>query len=174
MATFVLTVIGDDKSGLVDALAGVVDTHNGNWTTSQMSQLAGKFAGIVMVTIPNPSADAFVAALAPLEQTGLLDITVEQTGAAPPEPSTVLLLDLLGQDQPGIIADLSGALAERNVSIAELRTETRSAPMAGGLLFEAHAVLHVPPEETLESLTACVEEVAETLMLDIELSAESA
>ena len=49
MATLVLTVIGDDRAGLVNALADVVTAHGGNWERSQLAELAGKFAGIVLV-----------------------------------------------------------------------------------------------------------------------------
>src|SRR5215510_7265224 len=50
--SLVLTVIGDDRVGLVQALADAVSTHGGNWEQSQMAELAGKFAGIVVVTVP--------------------------------------------------------------------------------------------------------------------------
>ena len=45
MPTFVLTVLGDDRPGLVDSLSGVVAAHHGNWERSQMARLGGKFAG---------------------------------------------------------------------------------------------------------------------------------
>ena len=45
MATLVLTVIGDDRAGLVNALAEAVTAHGGNWERSQLAELAGKFAG---------------------------------------------------------------------------------------------------------------------------------
>ncbi len=52
MTPLVLTLIGDDRAGLVSAVAGAVSEHGGNWDRSQMAELAGKFAGIVLVTIP--------------------------------------------------------------------------------------------------------------------------
>ena len=47
----VLTVIADDKPGLVETLAEVIADHKGNWLESSMSQLAGKFAGILRVSV---------------------------------------------------------------------------------------------------------------------------
>ena len=98
MATLVLTVIGDDQSGLVNALSVVVADHGGNWDRSQMARLGGKFAGIVMITVPDRSASALLADLEPLEHDGLLDITVEtaipESGS---DPSIELLLDKLGK-----------------------------------------------------------------------------
>lgn len=172
MATLVLTVIGDDRSGLVDALAEIVEAQGGNWAKSHMAELGGKFAGIVMVTVPDAQAQAFEAALEPLSSRGLFDITVTAAdpsgSAADTDNGTEFELSLLGPDQPGIVHDLSAALAERNVSIAELRTELREAPMAGGLLFEAHALLIAPPGSAADELQDCIESLEAELMVDIE------
>ncbi len=58
MATFILTVLGDDRPGLVSALSAPISAHGGSWERSQMSRLAGKFAGIVLVAVPDARADA--------------------------------------------------------------------------------------------------------------------
>ena len=59
----VLTVIGDDKPGLVESLADVIAENSGNWLESSMSQLAGKFAGILRVSVADESADKLIAEL---------------------------------------------------------------------------------------------------------------
>ncbi len=47
MATYlVLTIIGEDRPGIVELLAKIISDHSGNWLESSMSQLAGKFAGV--------------------------------------------------------------------------------------------------------------------------------
>ncbi len=173
MATLVLTVIGDDRSGLVDALAEIVEAQGGNWAKSHMAELGGKFAGIVMVTVPDAKSSAFEAALEPLTSKGLFDVTVTAADGpadpvAGPQAGTEFELSLLGPDQPGIIHDLSAALAERNVSIAELRTELREAPMAGGMLFEAQALLIAPAGAAPAELQECIEALEAELMVDIE------
>jgi glycine cleavage system regulatory protein len=45
--SLVLTVIGDDRPGLVERLSAAIGKHGGNWLQSSMSHLSGKFAGIV-------------------------------------------------------------------------------------------------------------------------------
>jgi hypothetical protein len=42
-ASLILTVIGDDRPGLVGELSAVISAHQGNWLESSMAQLAGKF-----------------------------------------------------------------------------------------------------------------------------------
>jgi glycine cleavage system regulatory protein len=174
MATLVLTVIGDDRSGLVSALSGVIAEHGGSWERSQMARLAGKFAGIVLVAVPDDHAEALIGALGPLGTQGLLDVTVERAADEVPLSTdlTRLSLELVGADRPGIVHDISQALAARQVSIEELHTTTREAPMVGGMLFEATATLLAPPTVPITDLQAVLEQLANELMVDISLSAD--
>ncbi|MCP4308086.1 MAG: hypothetical protein GY926_02470 [bacterium] len=171
MATLVLTAIGDDHAGLVRALSGVVADHGGNWEKSHMAHLAGKFAGIVLVNVPDDNTEALIRDLKPLEARGLLDITATVSQpTAETEDMSRLHLELVGLDQPGIVRDISDALANRNVSIEELETETSSAPMDGGTLFKANATLVLPDGVTAEALSDVLEDLAGELMVDIELN----
>lgn len=173
MASLVLTVIGDDRSGLVDALSGVVTRHGGNWDRSHMARLAGKFAGIVVVEVADGHADALIADLASLEAEALLEITVERAGdTADDRDVSYLALQLIGQDRPGIVHEIAHALATHGVSIEELETATMSAPMAGEQLFEATAVLRARSDVPLDELRTTLESLANELMVDIDLSPE--
>ena len=76
MATLVLTVIGNDKSGLVDALAEPIATHGGSWDRSHMARVAGQFAGLVVVSVPDDRVAGLTASLDALNAQGLLDVQV--------------------------------------------------------------------------------------------------
>ncbi|MGI9608320.1 MAG: glycine cleavage system protein R, partial [Acidimicrobiales bacterium] len=158
MAQMVITVIGDDRAGLVDALSEVVARHGGNWDRSQMAELAGKFAGIVLATVPDLAVQAVVADLEAVEATGLLDITTEvgDTSTTDDDGRIRLALRLLGQDHVGIVHDISHALAQHGVSIEGLTTEVVPAPM-GGSMFRAEAALAAPANVALEDLEAALE-----------------
>ncbi len=169
MVSYVLSVLGDDRAGLVDALSGVVSAHGGNWERSHMTQLAGKFAGVVLVTVPSTQSDRFLEALAPLEEQGLLDISVE-AGHMPDMPdSPPMRIELVGNDHPGIVHEVSHLLAQHNVSIDDLQTWTSDAPMHGGTLFHAVAVVRPPAGLTVAELTESLEMLATDLMVDIEV-----
>ena len=174
MTTLVLTVIGDDRSGLVSALSGAIADHDGSWERSQLARLAGKFAGIVVVTVPADRADALIEALRPLGTQGLLEVRVERGSEDEPPDTGVtrLTLELLGADRPGIVHDISLVLAARQVSIEDLHTATREAPMAGGVLFEATATLLAPAAVAIDELQAELEELANELMVDLSLSVD--
>lgn len=172
MAQLVLTAIGDDRAGLVTAMSDVVAAHGGNWERSQMAELAGKFAGIVLVTVPEDRVDELVVALAGLKEQGLLDVRADPAGTGASDDLPTVVLDLVGTDRAGIVRDVSRALASSGVSIDELSTTTRDAPMAGGTLFEAHATLHLPPGVSLDDVRRALEAVADELMVDLDLRAD--
>jgi glycine cleavage system regulatory protein len=169
MATFILTIIGDDRPGLVSALSAPINAHAASWERSQMSRLAGKFAGIVLVAVADERLDALVADLTGLNAQGL-QVAIERTDESVERESQRLHLELLGADHPGIVAEISASLAARQVSIEELSTDVREAPMAGGTLFEARAVLNAPPTTSIEALRSMLEGLAHELMVEIRLS----
>ncbi len=68
------------------------------------------------------------------------------------------------------MAEISASLAERHVSIEELSTDVLDAPMAGGTLFEARAVLNAPPAANTDDLRSMLEGLANELMVEIRLS----
>ena len=171
MATFILTVLGDDRPGLVSALSAPVSAHGGSWERSELARLAGKFAGIAVVSVPDAAASALTADLDALADQGL-QVLVERSGDEPEPTSVTVTLDLLGADHPGIVAEISTILAARDVNIEELSTDVRDAPMSGGSLFEAHAVLSAPPSLSTDELRATLEELADELMVEIRLTDE--
>ncbi len=169
MTSVVITLIGDDQAGLVDAVASIVAEHGGNWDRSHLAELAGKFAGIVLVEVADDSVDALLAALDGLEADGLLAITAERADASgDAEGATHVTLELTGQDHPGIVHEISRVLAQQNVSIDELETAVTPAPQ-GGKLFIAHAILELLAGTDLETLRTSLEAVAYDLMVDLDL-----
>ena len=169
MATFILTVLGDDRPGLVSALSGPIKAHGASWERSQLSHLAGKFAGIVVVSVANHRYDALVAELTALGSQGL-QITLDRTDGPAERESLRFNLELLGADRPGIVAEISASLADRGVSIEELSTDVHAAPMSGGMIFEARAVLDAPLTTNTEELRSVLEGLADELMVELRLS----
>lgn len=168
MPRLVLTVIGDDRAGLVEALADVITTHGGNWEQSQMAELAGQFAGIVVVSVPDERAAELRSALDGLD--GLMEVAAhpgsdEQAGVD--EQWQHLRIEVVGSDHPGIVRDVSSVLARHGLSIETMTTERRDAPMAGGRLFEARIVVRVPPGGDPSAVRDDLERVAAELLVDL-------
>lgn len=169
MNSFVLTLIGTDRAGLVQALSDVVADHGGNWERSHVTELAGMFAGVVLVRVPPDRSDAFRDALAPLRDQGLLDVTL-RPASVDAEPSAEVVtvgFEVVGADRIGIVREVSHALTSLGVSITDLRTWTESAPMAGSTLFHAAAVVRLPDGVDRWDLMAALEDLADDLMVDV-------
>ena len=167
--SLVVTVIGADRPGLVSLLSDRARGFGANWAASRMASLAGQFAGMVHFEVPAENARALAEALAGLESAGLRVVIAESDAQAPPGNRRIVQLDLVGQDRPGIMRDLSARLAERGVSIDELDTEIASAAMSAESLFKVKAALIVPDALSNEELRRSLETLANEMMVDIAL-----
>jgi glycine cleavage system regulatory protein len=178
MTDLVLTLIGNDRPGLVEAVAGIVAGHGGNWLESRMTHLAGKFAGILRAEVPPEKVTSALEALAGLEARGLRVVaeTVPRGGAAGAASSgapRTMELELVGLDRPGIVREIAQLLAQNGVNVEELATNRKSAPMSGETLFEAHARVQVPSGADVVSLRTALERLASDLMVEVTLNEPS-
>ncbi|KAG4073398.1 hypothetical protein HA402_008554 [Bradysia odoriphaga] len=167
MTTLILTVAGADRPGLVAAVADVVDAHGGNWENSSLAELAGTFAGVIEVSVAADRAADLEGALRGLD--GLLTIAVRTGADAAASTDRLVSLQVLGNDRPGIVREVSTVLSAHALSIDELATETRDAAMAGGRLFEASVTAKAPASVDLEALRGDLERLATEIQVDITL-----
>ena len=173
MTDLVLTLIGPDRPGLVQAVAGIVAEHGGNWLESRMTHLAGKFAGILRAELPAERAPAALKAFAALESQGLKIVAETAARAERVGAERTMDLELLGLDRPGIVREIAQLLAGSGVNVEELTTDRTSAPMSGEILFEAKAHVRVPASTNLGQLRAALERIASDLMVEIKLEDRS-
>lgn len=164
--SLVITVIGDDRPGLVGELSFAISKHGGNWLQSSMSHLAGKFAGIVCVAIEGQRLEALKAELAILPG---LRVTAEVSEDREVPASRKLTLALVGHDRVGIVREVSQVLAKHAVNVEELSTHTASAPMSAETLFHATAELTASHSLDARALIRDLEQISNDLMVDITL-----
>lgn len=169
--TLVLTFIAEDRPGLVEKLSEAVTGQGGNWLESRMAHLAEKFAGIARIELPGDKVPSLKNALKALEAEGFR-LTVEETTASAPSGGKMLTLDLVGPDHPGIVREISHCLAKRGVSVEEMETDVREAPMGGGTLFYAQARVRGPASLNEQELRQALEGLTAALMVDITLREE--
>src|SRR5436309_13226539 len=165
--SLVMTVIGKDRPGLVDSVAGIVADQGGNWLESRMSRLGGQFAGILRMQVPAEKEAALVRHLKRLETEGLTILLHSDRPQAEESERTLTYLEIVGQDRPGIVHQISHALAAHGVNVEELNTECSSAAMSGEMLFKAEAKLKLPSSCKLGELKRELEQIAEDLIVDI-------
>lgn len=166
--SLVMTIIGADRSGLVELITACVADHGGNWLESRMCHLGGRFAGIARVEVPAERLAEMKRALHGLEADGLR-IVVESGGGTVVAYGVAATLELVGNDRPGILRTVTGVLAAHGVNVEELSSECVSAPMGGGDLFQAKARVLVPATVNLEKVRLDLEKIAADLMVDLKL-----
>ena len=166
--SLVLIVIGNDRPGIVESLAGQIAAVGANWEESRMARLAGKFTGLLRVSVDDTRAADLETRLSSLAAGGLT-VVVERSQEPSAPPRQALQLELVGNDRPGIVRDVSRVLADQQINIDELQTEVVRAPMSGELLFRASARLNAPPAVTLDALRQQLESLAGELMVDLDV-----
>lgn len=163
----VMTVIGKDRTGLVEVLSRLIVDNSGSWLESRMCRLGGEFAGILRFQVPLEMEQTLVRALEDLKAEGLsITIHADETVAAG-SPVRGASLSLIGHERPSIIFQISSALARRGVNLEELESECFSAPMSGERMFSAVARLQIPESCAISDLRNELEEIGSELMVDI-------
>lgn len=166
--SLVLTIVAQDRPGLVEHVAACVADHGGNWVESRMCHLGGRFAGVARVTVPAEQLAGLKRALHGLEADGLRVIVESATGTAP-AAGVAATFELVGNDRPGILRAVTRVLAAHGVNVEDLTSECVEAPMGGGALFQARARVLVPAGVKLEAVRADLEKIASDLMVDLKL-----
>lgn len=165
----VFTVIAQDRPGLVDRLADAIATAGGNWIESSMARLGGEFAGIVSVEIAGEAISDLQSAFQDLKAEGF-EITLRSRDAQPElNPSPRVQMELLCQDQPGILRRVTKVLSGHGVSIETLDTSVQPGPMTGEPMFRASASLVIPEGLSPADLSNALQDTAADMMADISL-----
>ena len=165
----VLTVIADDRPGLVGSLSQAIASNSGNWLESSMSRLAGKFAGILRVSVADENVEKLIEDLNGLSSE--LRLVIERATDAPADrQSRMIELNLVGNDRPGIIKEISSAVSALGINVERLNTECTPAPMSSDTLFKANALLEVPDSVALDQLQEKLERLADDLIVEIEVA----
>mgnify|MGYP003657483302 CR=1 FL=1 len=168
--TLVMTIIGPDRTGLVDALARPIAEHGGNWLESRMCRLGGQFAGLARVDIDSARADTLRSVIESIALDGV-SVTVQADTAAPVEfASSSVNVELVGQDRPGLLREITGVFARHNLNVEDLTSEVTEAPQGGGMIFRADATVSVPSTADLDAVGDDLEKIATDLMVDISLA----
>ena len=162
-----MTIIGPDRTGLVESVARVVADHGGNWLESRMCRLGGEFAGILRIELPVEKRQALIDALKTLQGRGLTVVVRPDEATTAATKGRQTKLEIVGHDRPGIVREITSALARAGVNVEEFSSECVSAPMSGETLFKAVARLQLPDGCDLAALKTELEKIAADLLVDI-------
>jgi glycine cleavage system regulatory protein len=166
-SSLVMTIIGADRPGLVGRLSSVIAEHGGNWLESRMAHLGGYFSGILRIEVPAAREAELVTALEALKADGLSVRTHKDDARASDAAQTLATVEVIGQDRPGIVRQISLVLAQQKVNVEELTTNCEAGAMSGENIFRAVAKVQLPASCTISQLRQAVEQIAADLMVDV-------
>lgn len=132
-----------------------------------MSSLAGYFAGMLLASVPEKNAKACVADLQALESEGIR-VIANLSAEEAPRAKHQYSLQLVGNDHPGIVRDITRVLYKHEANVLGFDAITEAASMSGAELFRATAQMTLPSGADVDALEAELEEVANDLMVDID------
>ena len=169
MASVILSVIGSDRPGLTEALAGAVLSAGGNWLESHLSRLGGLYVGSVLVELEADGVDGLRAAVRAVDAKGL-EVRIVPAVDGPGAPGEALEFSLVGQDRPGIVRQVTAILSGLEVNIETFDTRISAEPHSGAPLFHMEARLRLPPGLQAGSVQAALEDISAEIMVDISLT----
>lgn len=165
MKQLVLTLIGKDKAGLVEQLATLINDHHGNWTASNLSHLAGYFAGILEVEVADEHLEPLSLALTSMQD---LDIKIQQGITTSVNHHKLLKFVITGNDRPGIVRELSSVIKHKGTNIIHFESAKQSAPNWGSPLFHAIATVELPDGLNKDEVVYALEAIATDVVVDVE------
>lgn len=163
----VISMICDDRPGVVETLSAVIADNGGNWEDSHMAHFSGKFAGILRVAVPAVKSRLLRSALDALVQEGY-NLVVEDAVAVAAPLRQALTLKLVGNDRPGIVREISRALTARHINMEQLETTYGSTPWSGEPLFRAECRISVAEEPDFDGLRDELDQIANELGVEID------
>jgi glycine cleavage system regulatory protein len=165
--SLVLTFVGDDRPGLVNAISEKVAACGATWLESRSVRLAGKFAGVVLVSVSDDGVTALELSLRDLAHAGLRIGFERGASAESGRSARTVKLDVVGNERPGIVRDVTQALTGLGVNIEEFASGLEGEPFTGVQMFRATARLNVPESLKLEDLRKALERLAAEIMVDL-------
>jgi glycine cleavage system regulatory protein len=169
MPSVILSVIGSDRPGLTEALAGAVLSAGGNWLESHLSRLGGLYVGSVLVELQTNQVDGLRAAINAVDAQGL-EVRIAAAADDPGAVGEALRFSLVGQDRPGIVRQVTAILSDLHVNIETFDTRITAEPHSGAPLFHMEASLRLPPGLKAGAVQDALEAISAEIMVDFSLT----
>lgn len=163
----VISALGEDRPGIVNALTRQVSDLGGNIVDSRMTRLGGEFAVLMMVAGSWDTIAKVEAALPGLQKELDLTLISRRTGEREPEPAGLpYTVEVFALDHPGIVHQLAGFFSSRGINIQDLYTDSHPAAHTGSPVFTASLTIHVPEGVHISRLREEFLDFCDSLNLD--------
>ena len=170
----VISVLGDDHPGIVDAVTRWILNRGGNIVESHMAVLGGEFGAMFLVSASEKSAREIEAEVDEMAEREELRAIAKRTSAPHlrPHPGALAYrLTATSLDHPGIVNLISHVLAEKRANIEVAECAARPGPWSGAPVFHLEMTLAIPEQSTVKPLREALEPLSDDEGIDIELRA---
>jgi glycine cleavage system transcriptional repressor len=170
---FAVTILGKDKPGIVAGATEVLFRLGFNVEDSSCTLLGGQFAMILIVSHVTPfEASVLSEAFQPFSGRMGLSVFIRPLGEderhyIPPE-GELCVVSVHGADRPGIVYQVTQALAERRINITDLNTRLVGGPEHPAYILMLEATL--PSGVTVEDVSHLLERLKTELNVEISVS----
>ncbi len=161
----ILTVVGSDRPGLTRAIAEAVYAAGGNWLESHLSRLGGKYVGSVLVELPEERLDELEVAVRGIDAMGI-KIDIIAASDVEERSGLSLAIEIVGQDRPGIVREVTSALAKLDVNIDDFLTRIEGSAWSGAPLFRANVQMALPAGLSTDEVREALEAISSEIMVD--------
>ncbi len=168
----ILNVIGSDRPGLTQALADAVLAAGGNWLESHLSRLGGKYVGSVLVELAEAQLANLEQAVRTVDASGL-QVSIIFAGEEPECNQKALWIELVGQDRPGIVREVTGVLSGLGANIEDFSSDTENSAWSGEQLFRAKTQVTLPEGVSADQVRQALEAISGEIMVDFTFSTTS-
>ncbi|MES9956132.1 MAG: ACT domain-containing protein [Sedimenticola sp.] len=144
-----LTLVGEDKAGIVASVTEALYQHGWNLGEASMIRLGGNFTIMMMVR-----GDGDVeAALSPVMEAMDLRLHVDDiAGGLHQHVVPNIQVRVVGADRAGIVAQVTGALAEVGFNILELESDVAGTEESPVYIMNIQGIAEAPLERLEDAL----------------------
>lgn len=166
----VFSLLGADRTGLVERLSRAVTDHGGNLEDARMSVLGGEFAVMVLVAVDSERRAALEKAVREAADNLQMMLLVKETSMGTPAkvPQTFTVA-VHGADHEGIVHPIVNWLASQGMSIVNLDSRVSPAPHTGTHLFSMTLHVEAPSALSMADIHVHLQKIGDRLNVDVDV-----
>lgn len=163
----VISALGSDHPGIVNALAKKIADHDCNIEDSRMMVLGGEFAIMLMVSGNWNTIAKLQDSMPMLEQElGMTIICKQTTSRQKGQKILPYVAEVISIDHQGIVSNLAEFFSSRQINIEDLSTSSYAAAHTGTPMFSVHMEIGIPATQSISVLREAFTDFCDDLNLD--------
>lgn len=163
----VISALGKDRPGIVNALTQQVAEAGCNLLDSRMTVLGGEFAVLVLVEGQWNAVAKLESLLPELERQLDLTLIAKRTESKKTiDGGRPYNVEVIALDHPGIVHQVANFFSSQQINIQDLYTDSYRAAHTGAQMFAANMTINIPADVQVARLREEFLEFCDALNLD--------